>query len=129
MQDEHMIEALTPHTAKETLTDRIGSRGAIRGFEYLDATCLRNPREAHPKLAIVIPDEVRADLRHRWWRTSAVVPGPASVGERGDVWTPTWMTLRECSSMMKKARQRSEEEIRNRQARVRTCPTSALVAL
>jgi hypothetical protein len=58
MQDEQMIEALTPHTAQETLTDGIGSRGAIRGFEYLDATCLRNPGEAHPKLAIVIPDEV-----------------------------------------------------------------------
>ena len=58
MQDEQMIEALTPHTAEETLTDCIRSRGAIRGFEYLDATCLRNPSEAHPKLAIVIPDEV-----------------------------------------------------------------------
>jgi len=46
MQDEQMIEALTPHTAEETLTDGIGSRGAIRGFEYLDATCLRNPSEA-----------------------------------------------------------------------------------
>ena len=58
MQDEQMIEALTPHTAQETLTDGIGSRGAIRGFEYLDATCLRNPSEANAKLAIVITDEV-----------------------------------------------------------------------
>jgi hypothetical protein len=30
----------------------------IWGFENLDATRLGNPSEAHPKLAIIIPDEV-----------------------------------------------------------------------
>src|SRR5258708_6357929 len=58
MQDEQMIKALTSHTAQESLTDGIGSRGVIGGFENLDATCLGNPREGHSKLAIVITDEV-----------------------------------------------------------------------
>jgi hypothetical protein len=30
----------------------------IGGFENLDATRLGNPREGHPKLAIIITDEV-----------------------------------------------------------------------
>src|SRR6266513_3665278 len=39
----------------------------------------------------------------------------ASVGERGDSWTPTCMTLRECISIMKKACQRAKEEVCNLQ--------------
>ena len=58
MQDQEMIEALTPYTAEESLTDGIRARGVIRSFENLDVTRLRNPSEAHPKLAIVITDEV-----------------------------------------------------------------------
>ncbi len=57
MQDEQMIEALTSHTAQEPLTDGIGSRGVIRSCEHLDVTYLRNPREGHPKLAIILLDE------------------------------------------------------------------------
>ena len=58
MQDEQMIEALTPYTAEESLTDAIRARGVIRSFENLDVTSLRNPSEANSKLAIVITDEV-----------------------------------------------------------------------
>jgi hypothetical protein len=58
MEDEQMIEALTPHTAQEPLADGIGTRGVIGGFENLDATRLGNPIEGHSKLAIVITDEV-----------------------------------------------------------------------
>ena len=58
MQDEQMIEALTPHTAQEPLTDSIGSRDVIGGFENLDVTRSSQPRETHSKLAIVITDEV-----------------------------------------------------------------------
>src|SRR5215469_12818503 len=53
-----MIETLTSHTTQEALTDRIGSRGMIRRCENLNVTGLRNPREGHPKLAIMIPDEI-----------------------------------------------------------------------
>ena len=58
MQDEQMIKALTSHTAQEPLTDGIGSRGVVGGFENLDVTRSSQPRETHSKLAIVIADEV-----------------------------------------------------------------------
>jgi hypothetical protein len=53
-----VIEALTPYTAEESLTDGIRARGVRRSCENLDVTRLRNPSEAHPKLAVVITDEV-----------------------------------------------------------------------
>jgi hypothetical protein len=58
MQDEHVIKALATHTSNKPFTDGIRSRSLIRCSENLDVTYFRNPREAHPKLAIVITDEV-----------------------------------------------------------------------
>ncbi len=58
MEDEQMIETLTSHTTQEALTDRIGARGLIGGFENLDVTRSSQPRETHPKFAIIIPDEI-----------------------------------------------------------------------
>lgn len=58
IQDQQVIEALTPDTAEEALTDGIGTRGVRGCFENLDATCLGNPCEGHPKRAIIIPDEI-----------------------------------------------------------------------
>ena len=64
MQDEHMIEALMPHTAQEAFTDRIGPWCVVRRFQDLDATGLGNPIEDHPKLAIIIPNEIfRTDTK------------------------------------------------------------------
>ena len=62
MQDQQVIEAFLPHTPGEPLTDGVGSRGVIRGFENLNITRLRNSREAHPKLTIIITDEVLRPL-------------------------------------------------------------------
>ena len=45
MQDEQMIEAFTPYTAKEPLTDGICAWGVIRGFKNLNVTRLRNSSE------------------------------------------------------------------------------------
>ncbi len=53
-----MIEALTPYTAEESLTDGMRARGVRRGFKNLNVTRLRNPSEANAKLAVVIMDEV-----------------------------------------------------------------------
>jgi len=58
MQDEHLIKAFSTHTSQKPFTDGIRSRSLIRGSENLDVTCFRNSREAHPKLAIIITDEV-----------------------------------------------------------------------
>ena len=58
MEDKQMIEAFPSHAAQEAFTDGIGSWSVIGGFENLNVTGFRNPRKAHPKLAIIIPDEV-----------------------------------------------------------------------
>jgi hypothetical protein len=53
-----MIETLKPYTAEEPLTDGIRAWGVIRSFKNRYVTRLGNPSEAHPKLAIVLMDEV-----------------------------------------------------------------------
>jgi hypothetical protein len=58
MEDEQVIKTFTSHTSEEPLTDGIRSRDVIGCCEDLDATRVRNTGEVHPKLAIVIPDEV-----------------------------------------------------------------------
>ena len=58
LQDEHVIEALASHTAQKAFTNSIGSRGVVGRFEDLDVTRFGNPVEGHPKLAIIISDEV-----------------------------------------------------------------------
>ena len=58
MQDEQMIETPPSHATQEALADGIGLRSRIWSFEHLDMTGLGNSIEGHPKLAIVITDEV-----------------------------------------------------------------------
>lgn len=58
LEEEQVIETLSPHAAQEALTDRIGTWGVIRCFQDRDGTRLGNPREGHAKLAIGITDEV-----------------------------------------------------------------------
>ena len=65
MQDEQVIETLTPHTAQKPFTDGIRSWSLIRCFENLDPTRLCNPSEARPKLAIVLPKKVFRPLSIR----------------------------------------------------------------
>ena len=111
MHDEQMIEALTPHTSQEPLTDGIGSRGVIGGCENLDATRLGNPREGQPKLAIIITAEVL--------RPHAISGGLPQLLRRPDV------RRRSCDADMdhfagvqfddEEGEQRAEEEIRDRQ--------------
>ena len=58
MEDEQMVEALTPDTAQEAFTDGIGTWSVIRDCEHLNVTRLRNAREGHPELGIIILDEI-----------------------------------------------------------------------
>ena len=62
MQDKQMIEALALYTAQKPFTHGIRSRSVIWYGENLDVTCLREPCEACPKLAIVITDEILRPL-------------------------------------------------------------------
>lgn len=65
IEDEQMIETLASHTPKKAFTDSIRSRCLIGCFENLDLTRVRNPCEAYPKLAIVIPKKVFRPLSPR----------------------------------------------------------------
>ena len=58
MEDEQMVEALTPDTAQEAFTDGIGTWSVIWDCEYLNVIRLRNPRQGHPKPGIIILDEI-----------------------------------------------------------------------
>ena len=95
-----MIETRAPHTTQEAFTDGIGAWGVIRCFQYLDTAGCGHTSKTGTKCVITISDEIRAVLVHRESLPAAVRAVQASVGERV---TPTWMTLRECRSMMKKA--------------------------
>src|SRR5947209_1938351 len=58
IQYQQMVKAFLPHTSQESLTDSIGSRRMIGGFENLDTTCPRHPSKARPELAIVITYQI-----------------------------------------------------------------------
>ena len=58
MQNEQVIKTLAPHASEKSFTSRIRSRGVIRDVEHLDMIRVRNTGETHPKLAIVVTDEI-----------------------------------------------------------------------
>ncbi len=79
VEDEEVVQAFLPHTSGEAFTDSIGSWGMNRRFEDLDRARFRYPSKA----------------------TEAVRATQESVGDRV---TPTWITRRDFSSTMKKAK-------------------------
>jgi hypothetical protein len=58
IEDQHVVQAFSSHTAQETFTDGIGAFRVIRRFENLDATCCCHASETRAKLAIIISNEV-----------------------------------------------------------------------
>jgi hypothetical protein len=58
LQDEQVIEALSPHAAHKPFTDGIGSRCLIGRFQDLDAAGCGHASETGSKLVITITDEV-----------------------------------------------------------------------
>ena len=58
LQDEKVIETLSPHTQEKPLTDRIGSRCMVRRGEHLDAAGCGHAREMGSKLVITITNEL-----------------------------------------------------------------------
>ena len=67
LQDEQVIEALSPHTQEKPLTDRIGSRCMVRRGEHLDAAGCCHAREMGSKLVSTITHEIvrRLSIRSR----------------------------------------------------------------
>src|SRR5258708_539626 len=58
MEDQHVIQALSPDTQEKAFTDGIGSWCVIRCFQYLDAARYCDTSETGSKLAIVIANEI-----------------------------------------------------------------------
>jgi hypothetical protein len=118
IQDEQMIKAFTPDTAQKAFTDRIGPWRVVGRFQDLDATGLGNPSEAYPKLAIVITDEIlRTDTKSGGLPQLLRSPG---IGRRAS--DPTWMTLRDCRSIMKKANsERKNRSVTGRKSQAQIC--------
>ena len=75
LDDQHVVQALSSHTAQKAFTDRIRSRGMIRRFEDLDAARCCHPSETGSKLAIVIANEILRRLSIRS-RLSQLLCGP-----------------------------------------------------
>jgi hypothetical protein len=80
MEDEQVIQALSPDTPQKAFTDRIGARCMRGGCEYLDVARCCNTSETGPKLALVITNELlrRVSIRSR---LPQLLCGP-SVGRR-----------------------------------------------
>jgi hypothetical protein len=62
LQDEQVIETLSPHTAQEALTDGIGAFRVIRCFENRDAAGCGHTSKAGTKFAITITKEILRPL-------------------------------------------------------------------
>jgi hypothetical protein len=111
MQDEQMIETLTPYTTKESLTDGIRARGVIRSFENLNVTRLRNPSEAHAKFTVVITDEVlRPHTKGSSFPKLLCSPSVSGISCHADVDHPARV-----QEGVEEGEQRTEEEIRDRE--------------
>jgi len=78
IENEEVIEALSPNTPQKAFADRIGSWRLIGCFQYLDAARCCNASETGSKLAIVITDEILRSLAIRS-RLPQLLCGP-SVG-------------------------------------------------
>jgi hypothetical protein len=62
LQDEQVIQTLSPHTAQKALTDGIGAFRVIRCFQYLDAAGCCHARETRSKLTVTITNEILRPL-------------------------------------------------------------------
>ena len=80
LEDEQVIETLSPHTAQKAFTDGIGARSVIRCFQDLDAAGGCHARETGSKLAVTIPNEILRPLSKRS-RFPQLLCGPG-IGRR-----------------------------------------------
>ena len=99
-EDQQVVQAFLPDAPQIEFADGIGLWHVNRRLEKFDATGHRHSPETGTKLAVVIIDQILGYLPIGGGARSCCAI-QASVGERV---TPTWITLRECSSMTKKAK-------------------------
>jgi len=80
LEDEKVIETLSPHTPQKPFTDRIGPWRMVRRGEHLDAAGCGHARETGSKLVITITNEIVRRLPIRS-RLPQLLGGPG-VGRR-----------------------------------------------
>ena len=80
MQDQQVIKTFLTNTSQEPLTDGIGSRRVIGGFENLDVTCPRHTVKARPELTVVIANQIFGRLPIR--RGFPELLGHPGIGRR-----------------------------------------------
>jgi hypothetical protein len=116
---KYVIQALSPDTPQKAFTDRIGSWCVIGRFQDLDAACCCNTSETGSKLAIIITDEILRRLSKRCGLPQLLC-SPSVGGERV---TPTWITFRDFSSIMKNAKsERKKRSVTWRKSQVQISP-------
>jgi len=80
MEDQYMIQTLSPNASQKVFTDSIGSWRVIGSFKYLDATCDCYSSETGSEFAIMIVHEIFRRLS-MWSRFPQLLCGPR-VGRR-----------------------------------------------
>ena len=58
MEDQQMVKAFLPHTPQKAFADGVCAWRVKRYFEGLHGTRCRHPREARPKFAIIITNQI-----------------------------------------------------------------------
>jgi len=111
LQDEQVIQTLATHTAHKAFTDGIGPWCVIGRFEYLDATGCGHARETGSKLAITIANEILRSLSIGGC-LSQLLCGPGIGRRASDTYMDHFARVQEGGE---EGKQRTEEEIRDRQ--------------
>ena len=80
LEDEKVIETLSPHATQKTFTDRIGSWFVVRRGEHLDTTGCGHASESGSKFGITIANEIVRRLS-KGSRLPQLLGGPG-IGRR-----------------------------------------------
>ena len=108
LQDQQMVQAFLSDAPQEALADAIGSWGMNRRFEDLDRARFRHTSKARPKLPVVITHEILGCLSIGRGFSQRYAP----PRHRSESVSPLHgSALRVLSSMKKKARELSKEQI------------------
>src|SRR5207245_10419973 len=100
MENEEVIQAFSPYAPQKTCAHSICSWRLVGRPKHLNATCSRHACKIRSEFAIIIPDQIFGVCPYGVASRSCCAT-QGSVGERV---TFTWMTFRDCSSMIKKAK-------------------------
>src|SRR5258708_35650748 len=100
MKDEEVIQACSPHAPHKAFADGIGSWSSVRRSKSFDAACCCHPCKTLPEFAVIISKQLFGLCPYGVASRSCC----ATQGSVGEPVTCTWMTFRDCNSMMKNAK-------------------------